>query len=297
MSTSAVPRSTPADPRSKAFVFSHRGALGDFVMTWPALATLRWKFADHRFIGLGRPEHMALAAEMGLVDEFLDCESRDLMQFYSGDLLPRALDGITSALLWMEEEPKLRALLHQKCSGPFHIHPPFPAQGQEHAMDYHLQCLPYFSLPAVPEEDLYFPIATTRRAYALIHPGSGSKDKNYDPEFYAFLANELKSRRFPDTRVLIGPAEQDIKHVFAARFPVVEPQSPVDLARLLSQAALFIGNDSGVSHLSAILGTKTLALFKGQNYAQWGVRGRDAHSLEAANEAQAMTRIQKALQA
>ena len=64
-----------------------------------------------------------------------------------------------------------------------------------------------------------------------------------------------------------------------------------------TEAMELVGNDSGVSHLSAILGTKTLALFKGQNYAQWGVRGRDAHSLEAANEAQAMTRIQKALQA
>ena len=296
MSTSAVPRSTTADSKPKTFVFSHRGALGDFIMTWPALVTLRWKFSDHRFIGLGKPAYLKLAAEMGLLDEAYDCEAQDFLQFYSGDLLPRSLDGITSALLWMEEEPKLRTLLHQKCSGPFHIHPPFPPSAQEHAMDYHLQCLPYFSLPAVPEEDLYFPIATVRQGYALIHPGSGSKDKNYDPEFHAFLANELKSRRYPDTRILIGPAEQDVKSVFASRFPVVEPGNPVELARLLSQAALFVGNDSGVSHLSAILGTKTLALFKGPNYVQWGVRGRDAHSLEAANEAQAMTRIQKALQ-
>lgn len=296
MSTAAAPKALTADSRPKTFVFSHRGALGDFIMTWPALVTLRWKFSDHRFIGLGKPAYLKLAAEMGLLDDAYDCEAQEFLQFYSGDLLPRALEGISSALLWMDEAPKLRTLLHQKCSGPFHIHPPFPAAGQEHSMDYHLQCLPYFSLPAVPEEDLYFPIATTRQGYALIHPGSGSKDKNYDPEFYAFLANELKSRRYPDTRIVLGPAEQDLKPLFGARFPVVEPANTVELAKLLSQAALFVGNDSGVSHLSAILGTKTLALFKGQNYVQWGVRGRDAHSLEAANEAQAMTRIQKALQ-
>jgi ADP-heptose:LPS heptosyltransferase len=272
MSTSAIPKPTETQP--KTFVFSHRGALGDFIMTWPALATLRWKLADHRFIGIGKPDYLALAAEMGLVDEVHDCESQDFMAFYSGDLLPRALGGIASALLWMEEVPKLRALLHQKCSGPFHIHPPFPAAGQEHAMDYHLQCLPYFSLPAVPEEDLYFPLATARQGYALIHPGSGSKEKNYDPEFYAFLANELKSRRYPDTRIVLGPAERDLKPVFANRF---------------------VGNDSGVSHLAAVLGTKTLALFKGQNHVQWGVRGKDVMNLEAASEAQAMTRIQKAL--
>ena len=73
---------------------------------------------------------------------------REFLGFYTGEMLPKILDGVSSALLWMEEEPKLRVLLHQKCQGPFHIHPPFPASG-EHVMDYHLQCLPYFSLPAV----------------------------------------------------------------------------------------------------------------------------------------------------
>lgn len=297
MSTSAFPKPPAGDSREKLFVFSHRGALGDFIMTWPALVTLRWKFSDHRFVGIGKPDYLKLAAEMGLVDDAYDCESREFLPFFSGDMLPRALEGITSALLWMEEEPKLRNLLHQKCSGPFHIHPPFPAAGQEHAMDYHSQCLPYFSLPAVPEEDLYLPLETVRQNYALVHPGSGSKDKNYDPEFYAFLANELKSKRYPDTRIVLGPAERELKPVFASRFPVIEPQDAPALARLLSQATLFVGNDSGVSHLAAVLGTKTLALFKGQNYVQWGVRGRDAQNLEAASEAQAMTRIQKALQA
>ncbi|HLP40296.1 MAG TPA: glycosyltransferase family 9 protein [Fibrobacteria bacterium] len=280
---------------NKIFLFSHRGALGDFVLTWPTLVTLRWKFADHQFVGLGRPDYLKLAAELGLVDAWHDCESREFLPFYAGEMLPKILEGVSSALLWMEEEPKLRVLLHQKCQGPFHIHPPFP-ESKEHVMDYHLQCLPYFSLPAVPEEDLYFPITTAKQGYALIHPGSGSIAKNYDPEFYAFLANELKSRRFPDTRILIGPAERNLKPLFEKRFPIVEPPDCLELALKLSEAGLFIGNDSGVSHLSAILGTKTLALFKSTDCQRWGVRGRDAQSLEASSEAQAMTRIQKALQ-
>jgi heptosyltransferase III len=279
----------------KIFLFSHRGALGDFVLTWPTLVTLRWKFSDHHFVGLGRPGHLKLAAEMGLVDAWHDCESHEFLPFYAGEMLPKILEGVSSALLWMEEEPRLRALLHQKCQGPFHIHPPFPA-ADEHVMDYHLQCLPYFSLPAVPEEDIFFPITSAKQGHALIHPGSGSPEKNYDPEFYAFLANELKSRRYPDTRIVLGPAERHLKPLFEKRFPVVEPPDALELALQLAEAGLFIGNDSGVSHLAAILGTKTLALYKTTDLRKWGVRGRDAQSLEAANEAQAMTRIQKALQ-
>ena len=278
----------------KIFLVAHRGALGDFVLTWPTLALLRWKYSDHQFVGVGRPEYLKLAQEMGLIDIGYDAESAEMMPLFSGEAMPKLLSATASALLWIGEDEKVRRLLGQTCSGPFHVHAPFPEQG-EHVMDYHLQCLPYFSLPAISEEEPFFPLDTRREDYALIHPGSGSESKNYDPEFYAFLANELKNKRFPDTRIVIGPTEKNLKALYNGRFTVVETESVTELARLLSRASLFIGNDSGVSHLSALLGTRTLALFKGENHIRWGVRGREAQSLEAMSEAQAMTRIQKAL--
>lgn len=279
----------------KTLLVAHRGALGDFVLTFPTLMLLRWKYANHRFVGLGRPEYMRLAVEMGLFDSWYDCESAEMLPLFAGEAIPKVLGPIDSALFWVEDDPKLRKLLTQACQGVVHLHPPFPGNG-EHVMDYHLQCLPYFGLPALAADDPYFPLDSRRETYALVHPGSGSPDKNYDPEFYGFLSNELKSRRYKDTRILLGPLESDLKAHFQGRFPIEEPATVVELARLLSQASLLIGNDSGVSHLSALLGTKTLALFKGGNHAKWGVRGRDAQNLEATNEAQAMTRIQKALQ-
>ena len=279
----------------KVFLISHRGGLGDFVLTWPTLAPLRWKHPDHHFLGLGRPDFMKLAVEMGLIDTWLDCESGDLLPFYNGEFLPKALEEVDSALVWSEPNAKLRALLERKGKGRVHIHAPFPGHEGEHVMDYHRQSLPYFSLPGLGEDEPYFPMSAQRQDYAVVHPGSGSAQKNYDPEFYAFLANELKAKRFADTRILLGPAEKALKRNYENRYTVEEPASAVELARLLGRASLFIGNDSGVSHLSALLGTKTIALFKATDPVQWGVRGRSAQSLEAANEALAMTRIQKAL--
>jgi heptosyltransferase III len=279
----------------KTLLVAHRGALGDFVLTFPALMLLRWKYAEHRFIGVGRPDYMRLATELGIFDATFDCESAEMLPLFAGEAIPKVLGRIDSALFWVEEDSRLRKMLTQACQGPVHLHPPFPGNG-EHVLDYHLQCLPYFSLPALAADEPYFPLDSRREGYALVHPGSGSAAKNYDPEFYGFLANELKSRRYRDTRILLGPLEGDLKPHFQGRFTIEEPPTVVELARLLSQASLLIGNDSGVSHLSALLGTKTLALFKGDNHGQWGVRGRDAQNLEAMNEAQAMTRIQKALQ-
>ncbi len=278
----------------KSFLIVHRGALGDFTLTFPTLMLLRWKYADHRFVGVGHPEHLRLAVEMGLLDAWHDCESAEMLPFFSGSQMPKVLGRIDAALVWAQEDVKLSSMLAQACQGPVHIHPPFPGNG-EHVVDYHLQCLPYFSLPAISDDEPYFPLESRREPYALIHPGSGSLSKNFDPEFYGFLANELQSRRYKDTRIVLGPLEEDLRHQFEGRFAIEQPATVVELARLIARASLFIGNDSGVSHLAALLGTKTLALYKNDNYRQWGVRGRLAQSLEASNEAQAMTRIQKAL--
>ncbi|MBV9782924.1 MAG: glycosyltransferase family 9 protein [Acidisphaera sp.] len=56
-----------------------------------------------------------------------------------------------------------------------------------------------------------------------------------------------------------------------------------DLPAILRQADLVICNNSGVAHLSAACGARTLALYSGSHQPQeWGPRGRDAHTIMAA---------------
>ncbi len=278
----------------KTFLFSHRGALGDFILTWPTLLALRTNFHDCRFIGLGKPDYMQMAKEFCLVDDFYDCESAALLPFYQGEEWPTFLGVVEGAVLWMDENLALKSMLSAKCKGIGAFYNPFPSDGL-HVMDYHQQVLEKFSLPLPTESAIYMPLAGKREKYALIHPGSGSPQKNYAAEFYGFLAQELKSTRFPDVRIVLGPNEHDLSPVFEKRFSIERPESCTALAKLISSASLFIGNDSGVSHLAAITGTKTLGLYKDNNHRQWGLRGKNAQCLEAASEAQAMTRIQKVL--
>ena len=46
-----------------------------------------------------------------------------------------------------------------------------------------------------------------------------------------------------------------------------------DLACWLARASLYIGNDSGITHLAAAVGTPTLALFGPTDPAVWAPRG------------------------
>ncbi len=99
------------------------------------------------------------------------------------------------------------------------------------------------------------------RGTVVIHPFSGGKHKNWPLRSYEQLAGQLKQA----VEWIAGP-EQDLDG--AVRF-----DNLADLACWLSGARLYIGNDSGITHLAAALGVPTLALFGPTDPKVWGPRG------------------------
>jgi len=93
-----------------------------------------------------------------------------------------------------------------------------------------------------------------RHGAVIAHPFSGSAKKNY-PGF-ADIARE-----FPSIQWTCGPEEH---WPGAVRFECLG-----ELARWISGASLFIGNDSGITHLAAALGVRTIALFGPTDPAIW----------------------------
>lgn len=99
------------------------------------------------------------------------------------------------------------------------------------------------------------------RDSVVIHPFSGSKGKNWPLVLYKALAASLPIR----TEWTAGPEEELDR---ATKF-----QDLGELAHWLSGAKLYIGNDSGITHLAAALGILTLALFGPTEPAKWAPRG------------------------
>lgn len=102
--------------------------------------------------------------------------------------------------------------------------------------------------------------------YVIVHPGSGSKEKCWPlPQFLAILSRLAEMG--VEGILVTGEAETRMRPVLEK---TILPQGwswlhlpPVlELCRLLKEAALYIGNDSGVTHLAATCGTKVLALFR-----------------------------------
>ena len=106
----------------------------------------------------------------------------------------------------------------------------------------------------------------------ILHAGSGSRAKNWPAERFALLGRRLVA---DGHRVawLRGPAELEVEENGASSFERIDRPPLPTLAATLARARLFIGNDSGVSHLAAAAGAPTLALFGPTLAPVWGPDG------------------------
>lgn len=99
----------------------------------------------------------------------------------------------------------------------------------------------------------------------VIQPGSGGKSKCWHIDNFLAVAKELGAEGI-DVIFLLGPAELDrfsdatIKNISSVARCLTN-LSLAQVLEILSCANGFIGNDSGITHLAAALGVRTLAVF------------------------------------
>lgn len=166
-----------------------------------------------------------------------------------------------------------------------HIFPGVPAEGEPvHAALHLARCLEISGLAGDPEGCLreagrqpLLRSGSLRKSEAILfHPGSGGRAKNHPPDFWLNLMRTMgEDPAFQGFRrcVLLGPAEEGLLPFFqkagSGGLELILSPHPDDLLRLLDDSALFLGQDSGVTHLAAMAGVPTIALFRVDNAAVW----------------------------
>jgi heptosyltransferase-3 len=144
----------------------------------------------------------------------------------------------------------------------FHAALPDPANSL-HAVDFFAQQVGA-PLGALPRIDVG---PVQRRASIVIHPFSGSTRKNWPLALFEEVARHLPL----PVEWTAGPEEILPR---ATRF-----ENLLDLARWLAGAQLYIGNDSGITHLAAAVGVPVIALFVSTSPAIWAPRGDNVRVL------------------
>jgi ADP-heptose:LPS heptosyltransferase len=99
----------------------------------------------------------------------------------------------------------------------------------------------------------------------VLHPSSGSPKKNPPIELFLEIENFLTVLGYQCV-YLVGEADQWLK-AYVKNF--VEMSQPLQIAKALKSALFFVGNDSGLSHLSAYLGLPTFIFYGPTDPVVW----------------------------
>jgi len=232
------------------------GAIGDSILSLPALECLRADYTE-----------VWVRSEVAPLIRFSDgarsiaATGLDRMGLDGVDPRPelvvllRSFDSIVSWYGSNREE--FRAQMSQ-LGVPIRFLDALPSAGERiHAADFFLKqagcsgvAIPRIQCRPAPPGD-----------FAVIHPFSGSPRKNWPLDRYRELARRLEM----PVRWCAGPEEQLDN--------AVRMDNLYELACWLATARLYIGNDSGITHLAAAAGVPVVATFGPTDPAVWAPRG------------------------
>lgn len=117
----------------------------------------------------------------------------------------------------------------------------------------------------------------------VIHPGAGNPEKCWPMEKFVKLIESFHKQGTP-VRILLGEAElerlsPDAPKTLEQFASVRKPSTYLELLDEISQASVFIGNDSGPGHIAGIIGVPTISLFGSPSY-RWKPLGPNVHVIE-----------------
>lgn len=263
--------------RHKTLVI-HTGGIGDLILSCPAIAALG---AEHPVDMLGRPDRAALLHSAGMAHHVHSIEQAGFESVFStpNAQLQELMRPYGQVVAWMSDPDGAitRGLHACGIENTICFHGLPPATWPKHASSYYMHCVG-FDPDAVPTRLKIKP--AQERHDVIIHPGSGSPRKNWPLARFQAVAAELEAM---GRRVCwcIGPAEEESgigQGLRTLRF-----ESLVELGHALAASRLYIGNDSGITHLAAAVGCPTVAIFGVTDPAVWAPLG-DHVSVVSAEE-------------
>jgi heptosyltransferase III len=264
------------------------GAIGDFILTLPAIKLLRDRFPKAHIEILGYTQISALVEKRFYADVIRSIESGLLAAFFAKDAaLPAVVtehfgsfDLIVSYLF--DPDMVFQDNL-KRCGSKMFITASPEVSGPEHAAFQLARPLEQIGLHLKDPAARIYPSAADRegardllghagKPIVALHPGSGSETKNWPIEKWVKLGEHLFST---DRAVLViaGEADEERARLLenAWKDKPVRFMKNLVLPRLaaLFETSVFIGHDSGVSHLAAAVGARSILLFGPTDPAIW----------------------------
>jgi heptosyltransferase III len=278
------------------------GALGDALLTFPVLKALRASSEAIHITLVSHPAVLELARTWDLAKLTENYSSARWSELFlsNGIRSTRLLSELAAtnlAVCWLHDEEGLveHNLRNAGCQDVICAPGRPPEKTYEHIVHYlgttlnlNLSEITQFTLKSglTPLEVERDP-ASPQAKMVAIHPGSGGAKKCWPIENFAQLITYLQQHNIP-TLLLSGPADQErllqLRKLLlpsqSTSLRILENAPLSDLCREFQNCRCYLGNDSGITHLAALSGLPTIALFGPSDPRIWRPVGSRVHLIQ-----------------
>ena len=281
----------------------HDGALGDALLSLPCISAMSRHSAP--LDAVCRNDVGSLLRSSGFIERAFSSDSGVFSSWYAGYPADAAREMVVPygrVFVFTRHEGSSLAMGIAAAVPDTQVIVTVPPAGERtHVAEFRLRQLPAALRDDAPHR-LSVPSPMRQRARGVLmraghegqglivlHPGSGGKRKCWPLERYFALAERLVERAGAFILFLSGPAEEPpvkgrIEQFVRARTgaaQVADADLPI-VAGLLALCGLFVGNDSGISHLAAAAGAPVISLFGPTDPALWRPCGEPVRVIAAA---------------
>jgi len=291
----------------KGILVIRPGAIGDALLAFPVLLALREYYAGAHLTLVSNAQVLPLALASGVAQKAFDFQDIRWSELFSTtgirtSSIQDLLQQTDLAICWLHDpygivECNVKMAGVKQCI----IAPGRPPEGEHvHIVDYLANTVGlsdvrsrFSSLLSLQVVYTMTKDTTTTNRFVAIHPGSGSAQKCWSTSRFASVIERLWQQNRP-ILLLAGPA--DTERVDDLLQQLSSPPTPemlklltnaplLEVARHLQQCRGYLGNDSGITHLAAMLGVPTIAIFGPTDPAVWQpvgpfVKVLQGHTLE-----------------
>ena len=273
------------------------GAIGDFILTLPALKALRDAYPDAHIEVLGY-KHIAALAEGQYANAVRSIEYGPLSSFFARNatLANGLVDYFGSfhlVISYLYDPDQIFNANLRRCGVKRIVEGPAKISDAGHASQQLAAPIEEIGIPVtnlrpriVPSDaDRQFAsdfLKDLKRPVIVIHPGSGSERKNWQLENWIELGHDLTGQN----RLVVVSGEADdqrtsrLKREWGDRGVQFAENLPLrQLAAVLEQS-IFVGHDSGISHLAAAAGARCVLLFGPTDPKVWAPAGENVTVLQ-----------------
>ncbi len=279
-------RDSSLRPHPSSLLVVRLSAFGDVIHTIPAVVALRQSYEIDWAVEPAYRELVEIVAGVRAIPLSLKrLRGHEIAVDFQGLL--------KSALLVLTSGAKIRYgfasdVIRERAAGWF-MNRPVSVDQTSHVVEWNLQLArgvePRVTMPSVDFTPFAAELPRGFKGRVVLIPSAGRRDKEWPVERFRELARQIGQRAL----VVWGPGERARAEAIGAE---IAPQTNLrELARILRDASLVIGGDTGPLHLAAALKTRVVGMYGPTNPARNGPYGQLAHCVESFTSTKSMHNI------